>query len=33
MWICYRTVLMILRSRFVTSLDEIPRWTGAALAA
>jgi lipopolysaccharide/colanic/teichoic acid biosynthesis glycosyltransferase len=30
-WICYRTILMMTKFTEVESLDEIPRWTGAAI--
>lgn len=29
-WICYRTALMMTKFSEVQSLDDIPRWTGAA---
>jgi lipopolysaccharide/colanic/teichoic acid biosynthesis glycosyltransferase len=31
LWICYRTVMMVTALQEVQSLDEIPRWTGAAV--
>ncbi len=33
LWIMFRTVLMMAKLREVQQLSDIPRWTGAALAA
>ena len=31
MWIAYRTILAMTTTNEIASLDEIPRWTGAAV--